>query len=369
MTQTRRIEIFNFKKDRRPNPRSFSHTADGFTLIELLVVISIIAILIALLLPAVQSTREAARRTQGVNNLHQIGLGIQIYHDSWRCFPIGEMLSGDPRYLQPGQPYCSIRLSDKSFLVGILPGLEQQSLYNAVNHGLTIFGDENRTCSAVTTAAYSCPSDPGATQPRLGYPSARIPTVQDRDIIAVPLAYTSYAGVHGSDPTIAYPEPQGRNCQVPPNRAAMVNGCISQLSGIDHAAVTDGLSNTMLATERATTPLELFDTIDETVYPQNGWWFAGGFGQTAYYPPNAFRTVRASPEAEWPLVTSASSLHPGGLNILMGDGSVRFVKDSVQSWPIDPQIGNPLQSAHQRPLIWQALATRNGGEIVRDDQF
>ena len=133
----------------------------AFTLIELLVVIAIIAVLIALLLPAVQSAREAARRSQCINNLKQIGLGMHNY----------ESVNGS---LPPGQKSCCWG----TWLVFMLPQIEQQALFNAWNFGgdlvyyqmgsqydvpLRYGGAANTTVTATRVNAYVCPSDGGAT--------------------------------------------------------------------------------------------------------------------------------------------------------------------------------------------------------------
>ena len=108
--------------------RSLSRKRSAFTLIELLVVIAIIAILIALLLPAVQQAREAARRTQCKNNLHQLGLALHNYHDVYNQFPITCFNNSGP----------GLNWSDSSrgtYLVRLLPYIEQAALFNALNFG------------------------------------------------------------------------------------------------------------------------------------------------------------------------------------------------------------------------------------------
>ncbi len=111
-------------------PLTSQRTKRGFTLVELLVVIAIIGILIALLLPAVQAAREAARRSQCVNNLKQLGIGLQNYHDIHRSFPIRQ--GGTNCY---GSPYYDGNCIRASSFVGLLPFIEQQAAFNIISSG------------------------------------------------------------------------------------------------------------------------------------------------------------------------------------------------------------------------------------------
>src|SRR4051812_18850944 len=135
-----------------------SRQARGFTLIELLVVIAIIAVLIALLLPAVQAARAAARRIQCVNNLKQLGIGMQNHHDAQGTFPWGAKNS-------PQQSWAFL----------ILPYLEQVQMSNALNLGITSTDFVNSTVVQSKLAVFNCPSDPNAGAMWLSSKPASIP--------------------------------------------------------------------------------------------------------------------------------------------------------------------------------------------------
>jgi len=131
----------------------------------------------------------------------------------------------------------------------------------------------------------------------------------------------------------------------------------------------------MMAAEKAVTTYRDLDQFQPLTFETTGWWVLGAESDTIFStdsPPNAYKKVACGSDgrgvAAW--VESASSLHPGGVNILMADGSARFVKESIQSWPIDPTSGVPLGAfGTQAPGVWQALGTRNGGEVLADTDF
>src|SRR6201992_3199969 len=129
----------------------------GFTLIELLVVIAIIAVLIALLLPAVQAAREAARRGQCINNLKQLGLGMQNYHDINNGFPIGRMGLGYT------YAYGTANNNRRTWALSITSTIEQQALYNATNFSLGFNAAQNTTACWITVGVFHCPSDPNTS--------------------------------------------------------------------------------------------------------------------------------------------------------------------------------------------------------------
>ena len=131
--------------------------------------------------------------------------------------------------------------------------------------------------------------------------------------------------------------------------------------------------------EKSVTILQQLDVLEPGYAAQHGWYITGNWGDTlytAFYPPNACDRVAGPSMTAW--VNSASSMHPDGINVLMGDGSVRFVKDTIQTWPFSPVSGNP-SGASQNTIgawlnlppagVWQSLATRAGNEVVAADAY
>jgi prepilin-type processing-associated H-X9-DG protein len=345
------------------------------TLVELLAVLAVIGILVALLLPAVQMARAAARRTACVNNLRQIGLGVHLYHDVHGSLPMGIVTWPIPAD-SPYQNECGV-FPDRSFLIAILPHVDQGPLYDSINADLTIYGHANRTVHSANVAIYACPDDAMSGRPRLGYNAGRaaLENLQEYGDL-VPMVSTSYAGVHGlSHHSHPYPEPE-HGCRPDPEDIPRADGCItsSLVAPITFGSVRDGLSLTLMASERAiATQVEpdRLEGLPPSNHLQNGWWFAGTMFDTliaTHYPPNAYKSMR-TPQA---FTMAASSLHRGGVNGLMADGSVRFIKETIQSWPLD-ELGIPpgADGSYIRPApgIWQALGTRNGGEVVGADDF
>jgi prepilin-type N-terminal cleavage/methylation domain-containing protein/prepilin-type processing-associated H-X9-DG protein len=317
----------------------------GFTLIEVIVVIGIIGLLIALLIPAVQSAREAARRSQCTNNLRQIGLGLSHY-------------VGVNGQLPAGRPPSSSR----SGFVAILPFLDAQPTYNSYNFSSLPYTLENLTAELSRPGLFVCPSDAGTEFILPGGPGSRYPA-PDPPTGSWPVATTSYGLMYGSliyawesRPDPSY-DPYGQ-----------INGCFNDLPVVTLAMITDGLSNTVFASERA---LGFINA--NRVKPFGQWTDAGSTFLYAWNPPNSVFRDWSRPIYKTTHLPSdlVSSLHPGGANILMGDGSVGFVKETVASWPLDANLG-PLGAIHwvdgwkdvPAPGVWQSLVTRSGGEII-----
>jgi prepilin-type N-terminal cleavage/methylation domain-containing protein/prepilin-type processing-associated H-X9-DG protein len=358
---------------RRPAPT-------GFTLIELLVVIAIIAVLIALLLPAVQSAREAARRAQCTNNLKQLGLAVHNYVSATDTFPLGAF------YMYPLT--CNRWKQAHSFFVGLLPYLEQGQLSNAFNFQLHPYQWENSTVQGLGMSMLWCPSDAEVSQPVL----AAVPRNYLGSCSGVPggytatppwkLYHTSYAGNAGMFPD--YPVgPAG----VDPNYAALTaqaNGVIHFGSSTKLASITDGTSNTLLIGERDFTKIQPQAAKDVWFL-----WFSSAFSDTmffTFFPVNPYNKVTPTAQDQGvpgggnAYTAAASSQHPGGANFAMCDGSVRFIKDSINTWAYSQSTLLPVgvtQAADTTYVVapgtgigvYQALSSRNGGEVLSADSF
>jgi prepilin-type N-terminal cleavage/methylation domain-containing protein/prepilin-type processing-associated H-X9-DG protein len=350
----------------------------GFTLIEVLAAVAVVAMLIAMLLPAVQAAREAARRALCANNLKQLSLAAHLYSDVFATFPPGCY----QRLGRADQTGLSYFATDFSVFVRLLPQLEQQPVYDAVNFDLTAWNVENLTIAGAGPGTLLCPSDPIAADPR---PLAGSGPDQSYD--AVPPGgwvqrYTSYGAITGAWTLHYFHLVPGSPDRLIPGEAARMasqTGLIFALSATRPAQVTDGLGATLLFADTSGT--------------RPGWrpatcslWNAGTPLCTltsAYFPPNPERDVAVLlREFDQGLFSNTvASHHPGGVNCAFTDGSVRFVKDSIDSWPIDPQTGFATSIGVDvknevlfiRPGskigVWQALATRSYGEVLAGDTY
>jgi prepilin-type N-terminal cleavage/methylation domain-containing protein/prepilin-type processing-associated H-X9-DG protein len=342
----------------------------GFTLIELLVVIAIIAILISLLLPAVQAAREAARRAQCTNNLKQVALAAHNYHDAHGTFPIGSPRMYEPRslgilYTTPptsGLVYAEVQ----SVFVSMLGQLEQQPLFDATNFSRSIYAAVNFTVYATGVQTLWCPSDPTITDKHT-FPSGSF------EPGPFTVSHTSYAGCTG----MYFPEILMHYDNQGPLKQ-QINGAFNYDLSYPLAAFTDGTSQTFLFGEQA------HGLLSASELAWWHWWADAVTGDTLFwtlYPLNPQQRI-PNISGEWSeaYVSAASSFHPGGANFAFADGSVRFVKDSIDTWPFDPTSGYPkgvsitsggvyVLAPGTRPGTYQALSTRNGGEVISADSY
>jgi prepilin-type N-terminal cleavage/methylation domain-containing protein/prepilin-type processing-associated H-X9-DG protein len=282
----------------------------GFTLIELLVVIAIIGILIALLLPAVQSGRESSRRSSCMNNLKQIGLAIQNYHDHTLHIPPGYLsaLDASGNELGPGWGWGSMLLND----------LEQGALANQIRYGLSIGDPANAQAPVTILPVYLCPSD------------TLIPTFVVSQT-AVDVAYGNYVGINGNGGVTDF--------------AGTNDGVFLRNRSFRFADIHDGLSYTMFVGERCT---RMSYTTWTGAVP--GGAVPSNLDPTAVEGAAALVLSHAGPHLpNNPDVTDAdatSSFHIGGVNFVFGDGSVHIINSDVDM------------------RVYDAMATRASKDVV-----
>jgi prepilin-type N-terminal cleavage/methylation domain-containing protein/prepilin-type processing-associated H-X9-DG protein len=335
----------------------------GFTLIELLVVIAIIAVLISLLLPAVQSAREAARRAACVNNLKQLGLAIHNYESIASSFP--------PSLVMQGAGNIVTNWTGWSIHARLLPLIEQGQSFNLSNFWFSADGPQNVTVSSLKLSVLICPSEPDPN-----------PAPSNMGLSNV----TNYGWIMGEWYVWGGFSSPANRAPFGPNRSRRLG------------EFADGLSNTVLATEglakqplyrdcgglslvRDAANVPAPDSSPEQWLPEiqgtgrceyktgHSEWTDGQAhhtGITTAWTPNRdvwgksptgqrlpFDITGQREKSGGPTFASitARSMHPGGVNTLLGDGSVRFVKETVQG------------------TVWRALGTVSGGEVVSADAY
>jgi len=339
----------------RPVPNS-SLRRSGFTLIELLVVIAIIAVLIALLLPAVQSAREAARRAQCSNNLKQLGIAMHNYHDVTGSFPTLLWALPDPAF--------SYNVFRASFFQMILPYIEQQPVYNAINFSVpyAVGPDDGRmNLTALTTviAVYICPSDPSPNQTQYSRWDHGVgpnnPSTGESPL-GPKLSYFANAGDNTTGTANNQsPWPFPNLPFVRPNafgNGTTCTGIVCRQGGTwGIRDVTDGTSNTFGIGE------SLYESCNWFTWPNpNGNyaftsvpinWKITTFDQVGY----GNETGQLQSSGNWVPCFGFRSMHPGIAQFLFCDGRVTSVKDSVNR------------------ATYRALSTRNMGEVLSSDSY
>jgi prepilin-type N-terminal cleavage/methylation domain-containing protein/prepilin-type processing-associated H-X9-DG protein len=394
----KRIPFVCHPKEDRMSSHSRRRDGRGFTLIELLVVIAIIAVLIGLLLPAVQSAREAARRAQCTNNLKQLALATASYEGANGSFP---MATGF-QFCEAGNICLGVSPDVGNTvgpLVALLPFYEQMSVYNAWNSQVAIFGDVNSTVDATTINTRFCPSDGSIDGDKWVYKPGEI-----YNNLPHPMTYSNYRGNWGYWTGIPNGNVDPPGSADTPHRIAAIqqfngvfvtNGygaagelAFAQRRGatrrpVRQAEIRDGTSNTACFSEIAHGLLSKTDYVPGSYYDW-GWWTSGNLGDTCYthfWPINPQKRVsnNTSIDQAGAFINGASSFHPGGINIALVDGSVRFVKESIDTWALDPKTGMPLGVTRDQSVwilslnakvgVWQALASINGGEVISANAY
>ncbi|MCZ2342670.1 MAG: DUF1559 domain-containing protein [Bacteroidales bacterium] len=297
----------------------------AFTLIELLVVIAIIAVLIGLLLPAVQKVREAAARTKCTNNLKQLGLALHGYHDANSAFPPGAEAQVFPQPNPPGNTTTFI--SGTSWLVYTLPLREQDAIYRLYNFSKSFFDGTNlNNVGTKVINQHYCPSGPGPNQhydpnyPGQSYVSTHYYGIMGPSSRANPsniiVNGTTYSYTVG-DPTV--------------NGAFSTHGILSQFRNqpgsvttnrkVTITQITDGSSNTLMVGERSL--VMPAGKNDYRVWTRGNWGGSGSCKNMTYPLNSTYFTADNFNDI------SFGSQHTGGANFCMGDGSVRFIRSAI----------------------------------------
>jgi prepilin-type N-terminal cleavage/methylation domain-containing protein/prepilin-type processing-associated H-X9-DG protein len=361
-----------------------SHMRAAFTLVELLVVIAIIGVMVGLLLPAVQAAREAARRMSCSNNMKQLGLALHNYHDTFQKFP----------YRQGGTAGATATAGNQtrgSGLTMLLPFIEQNSLYDQIRVPLTFngvdypaFGDNAADASVYPHWSFDIPSFICPSSPRL-------------KLLGGGRFGLVHYGLSGGDSSIFITHRAPSSAANATNR---VRGPFGRLTSRRFADLLDGTSNTIMIGEITTqiggraflgatlrgqgmavidTPAACLALVDPstreyvgtgTVSPARGQRWASGsvcyISVNTILPPN-------SPSCSWEADFESAGLypvtsrHPGGAHVLLGDGSVRLISDSIDTGNLSLPSPDAAATGGRSPYgVWGALGSMSGGETVSD---
>jgi len=323
--------------------REAPKTNSGFTLIELLVVIAIIGVLVALIMPAVQAAREAANRAKCQNNLKQLGLAAQEYHDTFLSLPAGWFCyeadwDATAGATGPGDPGClpwnPTPYMWNGLTTGLMLKLEQTNLWNEINFNLSpaatgTYGDPTRANSTSirkTIDAFVCPSNRKAM------------AVSSGGGTTVKLGPSDYRGNSAADPNIACNDA----ATLPTNPTDLSsspctqfdNGVTYRNSQVSMADITDGTTNTLF--------------MGEVIYPSNYWSDASSATVRTLLSRTLNKPITVGGKNYY---TYWSSKHPGLVNFARCDGSVGTISNQIS-----------------KPVLLK-LMTRNGGESISSDEM
>lgn len=351
----------------------------GFTLVELLVVIAIIGILVALLLPAVQAAREAARRMSCGNNMKQLGLALHNYHDTYKRLVHGK----------GGTGWSGTNTGNwgrLSGFIGLLPYMEQTPMYTQISGPLA------STCSVN-------PSPPFGPEP---WATCYRPWITQLPMLICPsdiIVDQTWSGGKSPMGKVNYGFSSGDSI-VNSQNAADTRGCFAANRYYSFSDITDGTSNTLFMAELARSPgtqtrevignnainVAGMNTNPQTclnqVQPNQKRYFNTGVGLRAWsgdrwadsnvsmtgfntvLPPNSPRCGQDAWDGRWG-IWSSQSRHPGGVQVVLGDGSVRFVAETIDSG--NKNARDPDATGGPSPYgVWGRLGTKANGEPIGD---